>query len=461
MRQFTPHSYQIDAAAHVRDNKRCALFMPMGGGKTVTTLTALDQLSVVDDIYPILVLAPLRVARSTWPDEVAKWAHLQHLVVSVVTGDLKARTAALNVDADIYTTNYEQLPWLVETFGDRWPFKTIIADELTRLKSFRLRQGSKRAAALGSVAHTHVERFVGLTGTPAPNGVKDTWGQLWFLDKGQRLGKSFSAFASRWFYTGRDGFSLKPFGNAQTEIQGRIKDICLTVEGLPVDEPIRNPIYVTLPPKARRAYNELEAQMYTEIEGIGVEAPLAMTKTQKCLQLANGAVYGEEGNASWAEVHDEKLAALESIIEEANGAPVLVAYNFKSDLARLQKTFPQGRVLDADPQTIRDWNNGDIPVLFAHPASAGHGLNLADGGNILAFFSINWNLEEHMQIIERIGPMRQKQAGYDRPVIIHYILAKDTVDETVMLRLEGKKSVQEILLDALNRRKNHATKEAA
>jgi SNF2 family DNA or RNA helicase len=460
-RQFVPHDYQLDAKRHVQANARCALFMPMGGGKTVTTLTALDELAAVDDIYPVLVLAPLRVARSTWPDEIAKWAHLQHLQVSTITGDVKAREAALAVDADIYTTNYEQLPWLVERFGEHWPFKTVIADELTRLKSFRLKQGSKRAAALGKVAHSKVDRFIGLTGTPAPNGLKDTWGQLWFLDKGQRLGKSFTAFAARWFYTGRDGFSLKPYANAQGDIQGRIQDICQTVTGLPVDEPMRNRIYVDMPRDARRAYDEMEAQMYTEIEGIGVEAPLAIVKTMKCLQLANGAAYVGEGSDEWTVTHDAKIEALQSVVEEANGAPVLVAYHFKSDLARLREAFPQGRVLDADPQTIRDWNNGDIPVLFAHPASAGHGLNLADGGHILAFFSVNWNLEEHMQIIERIGPMRQKQAGYDRPVMVHYILARNTVDDTILDRLEGKKSVQEALLEALNRRKGAPAKEAA
>ena len=455
-RQFTAHSYQIDAKRHVHAHKRCALFMPMGGGKTVTTLTALDELSAVDDIYPVLVLAPLRVARSTWPDEIAKWDHLSHLIVSTITGDVKEREAALATDADIYTTNYEQLPWLVERFGDHWPFKTVIADELTRLKSFRLKQGSKRAAALGAVAHTKVDRFIGLTGTPAPNGVKDVWGQMWFLDRGQRLGKSFTAFANRWFYKGRDGFSLKPYGHTQREVQERIQDICQTVTGLPVDEPIRNIISVELPAAARRVYDEMEKEMYTEVEGVGVEAPLAVTKTMKCLQLANGAAYIGDGNSEWAETHRAKIEALESVIEEANGAPVLVAYHFKSDLARLQAAFPQGRVLDADPQTIRDWNNGDIPVLFAHPASAGHGLNLADGGNILAFFSVNWNLEEHQQIIERIGPLRQKQAGYDRPVMVHYILARRTVDETILKRLEGKQTVQEALLEALKRHKEAA-----
>jgi SNF2 family DNA or RNA helicase len=448
---FTPHDYQQEAMAHLYKVRRSALWMPMGGGKTVSTLTALDNLSLVEDVFPALVLAPLRVARSTWPDEVAKWPHLSHLRVSVVTGTPKQRQAALDVPAEIYTTNYDNLVWLRETLGDAWPFRTVVADEFTRLKSFRLRQGGSRARALGQVAHAHVTRFIGLTGTPAPNGVKDLWGQIWFLDKGERLGRTFSAFVSRWFFKGRDGFSLIPYEHAQREVEERLRDICLTVRGLPVDEPINSPIYIDLPPAARRAYDEMEEEMYTILNREGVEAANAAVRTQKCLQLANGAMYTDE-YGSWQAVHDAKLDALESVIEEANGAPVLVAYNFKHDLERLRGRFRQGRVLDADPQTIRDWNAGRISILFAHPASAGHGLNLADGGNILAFYGVNWNLEEHMQIIERIGPMRQKQAGYDRPVFIYPILARHTVDDLVMARLSSKKSVQEILLEAMKRK---------
>ena len=448
---FTPHDYQQEAMAHLYNVRRSALWMPMGGGKTVSTLTALDNLSLVEDVFPALVLAPLRVARSTWPDEVAKWPHLSHLRVSVVTGTPKQRQAALDVPADIYTTNYDNLVWLRETLGDAWPFRTVVADEFTRLKSFRIRQGGSRARALGQVAHTHVGRFIGLTGTPAPNGVKDLWGQIWFLDKGERLGRTFSAFVSRWFFKGRDGFSLIPYEHAQREVEERLRDICLTVRGLPVDKPITSPIYIDLPPAARRAYDEMEEEMYTILNREGVEAANAAVRTQKCLQLANGAMYTDE-YGSWQAVHDAKLDALESVIEEANGAPVLVAYNFKHDLERLRGRFRQGRMLDADPQTIRDWNAGRISILFAHPASAGHGLNLADGGNILAFYGVNWNLEEHMQIIERIGPMRQKQAGYDRPVFIYPILARHTVDDLVMDRLSSKKSIQEILLEAMKRK---------
>ena len=450
MKIFEPHAYQVEAIQHLYRTPRAALWMPMGGGKTVSTLTALENLSLVEDVYPVLVLAPLRVARTTWPDEVAKWSHLRHLRVSVVTGSAEERLAALKTQADIVALNYENLPWLVEALGDSWPFRTIVADEFTRLKSFRLRQGSKRARALAGVAHSRVKRWVGLTGTPSPNGLQDLWGQTWFLDKGARLGRTFSDFSNRWFKTGYDGYSLKPLPSAQGEIEAKLRDICLTVNALPVDEPIYNEIVVDLPKAAAETYRELERRMFTEIGEHDIEAPTAATRTLKCLQLANGAVYTDE-ERNWVEVHKAKLEALESVVEEAAGAPVLVAYNFVSDLARLRKAFPQARVLDRDPGTIAAWNAGEIPILLAHPASAGHGLNLAEGGNILAFFGINWNLEEHMQIIERIGPLRQKQAGLNRPVYLHYILARNTVDYLVMQRLRSKKSVQEILLEAMKR----------
>lgn len=445
---FTPHDYQRPAMQWLYDLPRCALWMPMGGGKTVTTLTALDNLSLIDDVYPALVLAPLRVARSTWPEEVAKWDHLKHLRVSAITGSATQRERALATEADIYTMNYDNLVWLASAVGEEWPFKTVIADEFTRLKSFRLRQGSKRARALGKVAHTHVTRFIGLTGTPGANGVKDLWGQTWFLDRGARLGKTFSAFEERWFRKGWDGYSIEPMPHAQTEIEGLLRDICLTVEGLPVDEPIVNRIYVELSGPVRRLYDEMEKDMFAQIGEHEIDAVNAAARTVKCLQLANGAIYVDD-EGKWEAVHDAKLHALDSVIEEANGTPVLVAYNFKSDLARLRGRYPKARVLDADPQTIKDWNAGKIDLLLAHPASAGHGLNLAEGGNILAFFGLNWNLEEYMQIIERIGPMRQAQAGLDRPVFIHMIMAKDTVDEMVFERLQSKKSVQEVLLEAM------------
>jgi SNF2 family DNA or RNA helicase len=440
---------------HIIDTPRCAIWAGMGTGKTVATLTALDTLQMVED-GPVLVIAPLRVANDTWPNEVLKWKHLRDVNVSVITGVEKERLAALKTPAQVYVTNYEQIVWLVEYWGDKWPYATVVLDESTKVKNFRLRQGGKRAQALGRIAHTKIKRLIELTGTPASNGLKDLWGQSWFLDAGTRLGRTYSAFSQRWFREGFDGFSLVPVPSAQTEIQDKLRDVCLTIEAkdwFDLHEPIVTDVMVDLPPKARKHYRDMEDEMYTELEGIEVEAFNAAAKTIKCLQLAAGAAYTDDTRKKWTETHKVKLEALESIIEEAAGMPVLVAYNFKSDLERLLKAFPQGRHLDKNPGTIKDWNAGKIPVLFAHPASAGHGLNLQDGGNILVFFSPNWNLEEHLQIIERIGPTRQMQAGYDRPVFIYRIIARDTVDELVLDRLTTKRRVQDILLDSMKKRR--------
>lgn len=453
-KDFVPHEYQTLIREHIHANPRCAIWAGMGMGKTVGTLTALDDLSMVDDVYPALVLAPLRVARTTWPEEARKWKHLSNINVMPVVGSETERRMALRHDANVFTVNYENVPWLVEHFGDRWPFKTVIPDEATRLKSFRLKQGGKRARALGRVAHTKIKHLIELTGTPAPNGLADLWGQAWFLDAGARLGRTHTAFMQRWFRTNPDGYGSSPLPLAQDEIQDRLRDLCLTVDPkdyFDLDEPIVRNIYVDLPAAVRVKYREMEKEMFMQIESHSIEAFNAASRTMKCLQLANGAVYVDD-KQNWKELHDEKLQALESVVTEANGAPVLVAYHFKSDLARLQRAFPKGRQLDSDPQTIRDWNEGRIPVLFAHPASAGHGLNLQDGGNILVYFGHWWNLEERQQILERIGPMRQKQAGHDRNVWVYNIIARDTVDEDVILRCETKQEVQDILLAAMKRR---------
>jgi SNF2 family DNA or RNA helicase len=433
----------------------------MGMGKSCSTLSALDDLYFIGaESMPTLVIAPLRVAQSTWPDEAAKWEHLRGMEVVPILGSASQRATALNRDAPIFTINYENIPWLVDWFKHNprpWPFGTVVADESTKLKGYRTRQGTQRAQALAEVARKKVHRWINLTGTPAPNGLKDLWGQTWFLDGGERLGRSFNAFQQRWFQSipGAQGYqNIRPLAHAQTEIQDRLRDICLTLDPrdwFDLDEPIVRNVEVELPGAVRALYRKFEREMFMEIDGSEVEAFNAASRTMKCLQLANGAVYTDDDGA-WKEVHDVKIQALEDIVEEAAGMPVLVAYNFKSDLARLTKAFPKGRVLDQNPQTIRDWNVGKIPILFTHPASAGHGLNLQDGGNILVFFGLNWNLEEHQQIIERIGPVRQKQAGHDRPTWIYRIVARATVDELVLERLDTKRDVQDILLNAMKRK---------
>lgn len=458
--KFNPHGYQNQMIEHQSELERSLTFCFMGGGKTVSTLTTIDNLILCGETAPTLILAPLRVAKTTWPEEVRKWDHLSGLSVVPIVGSEAERRAALKIDAPVYTTNFENLVWLVDFYGDRWPFRNVIADECTKLKSFRLRQGGKRAQALGKLAHTKIKRFTGLTGTPAPNGLADLWGQAWFVDAGKRLGRTHDAFKKRWFRASPDGYGSVPLPNAQEQIEAALRDICLTVDArdwFDLKDPIVSNIYVDLPVKARRMYKDMEKDLFMQLDEHEIEAFNAAAKTQKLLQVASGAVYLDPQTESdqdrrskqWKEVHDAKIQVLEDIIEEAMGMPVLVAYHFKSDLARLQAAFPQGRVLDAHSSTIREWNEGKIPVLFAHPASAGHGLNLQHGGNILVYFTSDWNLENRQQILERIGPVRQLQSGYDRPVFVYNIIARETMDEMVLERVEGKATIQELFLRAM------------
>lgn len=462
-RDFTPSAEQLAMMRHVTDVPRAGVWAAMGTGKTAASLVHLDALQMAGiETKPALVLAPLRVAQSTWPDEAAKWAQTSHLEIVPIVGDAQARSTALvNARAGrapIYTMNYDNLPWLMERLaGGSWPFGMVIADESTRLKGLRLGgSASRRARALAAVAHKHCTHWVNLTGTPAPNGLLDLWGQTWFLDAGVRLGRTYGAFEKRWFGYDRaskeSGGKPKAFPHSQAEIEEKLRDLHITIKASGVAEPIVRPVTVRLPTKARAHYREMERLYFTMIrDGVDVEAPNAGVAMMKCLQIASGAIYhGDEGQ--WQEIHDAKLQALESIIEEASGTPVLVAYQFKHSLSRLLKAFPKGRHLDANPATIRQWNAGEIPTLFAHPASAGHGLNLQDGGNILAVFDDTWNLEHYQQIVERIGPMRQKQAGHDRAVYIYPIVAEDTFDEDLVLRRVEKIEVQDSVLAAMRRR---------
>ena len=457
--KFVPREYQTMMTNHILATPKCAVWASMGLGKTASVLSAILSLDIVDP-RPVLVIAPLRVAIGTWPDEVDKWDQFSHMEVSVVCGSVPEREKAVAKKAKIYVTNYENIPWLVENL-DEWPYSVVIADESTRLKSFRLRQGGMRARALCKATKNKVERFIELTGTPAPNGLVDLWGQMYFLDAGVRLGRSFTAFTSRWFVQERVGQSeyavkLSPQPFAQEQIGSRLSDICTSLKAedyFDIDAPIFETIHVDLPARAQSMYRKMEKEMYLALDsGSEVEAFNAASKTIKCLQIANGAIYTDETGSEWSVIHDAKIAALQSVISEAAGAPVLVAYHFKSDLARLKSAFPSGKHLDKNPQTVRDWNAGKIPIMFAHPASAGHGLNLQDGGNILAFFGHWWSLEGYQQIIERIGPTRQLQSGHPRPVYVYDIVARDTVDEVVMSRRDGKITVQAALLDAMRRR---------
>lgn len=466
---FRPRPYQEIGLDFILETPRCALFAGMGLGKTATVLSALSALQLLgEDVFPVLIVAPLRVARKTWREEVGKWEDFHCLSVSQVIGPKDARLAGLNAKADIYTVNYENLPWLREQLKGKPFFKTIVMDESSKLKNFRgsvqkhyatgrpfLRCDSGvNTKALAHLAF-RADRVIELTGTPAPNGLQNLWAQLFFIDGGKRLGRTFEDFAGRWFRPHPSGYGLVPIGRAQEEIQAAIRDVCLTInpaDWFDLSEPIRRVVGVELTGRALQLYQQMERTMFLEIDGEEVEAFNAASKTMKCLQLANGAVYtDQEGTWSWC--HDEKIQALEDIIEEANGMPVLVAYQFQSDLERLLRAFPNGRHLKTEKDED-DFKAGKIPVLFAHPQSAGHGI---DGfqyvTNIIAFFGHWWDLEARQQIIERIGPVRQMQAGMDRPVFIYDIVARGTVDELVMVRHETKREVQDILLEALGTKK--------
>ena len=449
--KFIPRDYQKIAIKWLKSHARCAIFLQPGLGKTSSTLQALVEFNE----WPVLVVAPLRVAQTAWPDEVGKWDEFKHLKVSVLTGSKVNRLKALETPADIYTINYENLPWLITQLGSKWKFKTVVADEITKLKSFRLRQGGKQAQALGRVAFTGVKRFIGLTGTPMPRHLSDLWGQIWFIDKGERLEKTFSKFTEKYFTVGYDGFSLNEKPGAKEQVLSAINDVCLSIDAseyFPTEKPIHVEINIDLPEKVKKVYREMEKEMFIDIGENGIEAFSAAAKINKCLQISAGGIYKED--KTYEVLHEERLRVLEDISEEMQ-TPVLVSYQYKFELDMILKRFPKARHLDKNPQTIEDWNNGKIEMLVAHPASAGHGLSLQYGGNVLVYYSHGWNLEHHQQIVERIGPARQKQAGLDRPVYVYSILGKDTVEMDVYERLLGKATEQDILLRFLNRSKKY------
>ena len=458
---YKPKPYQNNITSFILNHGRCGIWAGMGMGKTSSTLTALSILERTGELdAPVLVLAPLRVAKSVWPAEVEKWDHLSNLSITPLLGSAAVRERLLKADTAIHAINYENIAWLVDTIGvAKWPYKTIIADESPKLKSFRLVKGGKRAAALSKVVHSKVKYFHNLTGTPASNGLQDLWGQTWMLDAGKRLCKSYTAFKEKWFKADYFGFSLTPHEWAEQQIYDALKDIHLTVKPedyFDIKEPIFIDVVVDLPGSVMDSYKSMEKEMYAELDPFTITAASAVVKTQKLLQLSSGCVYLDEDDRTadrrWREVHDEKIEALRRIISEANGAQVLVAYYYKFDMERLTRAFPEAKVLDNKSSTINDWNAGKIPVLLAHPKSAGHGLSLQDGGNILVFFGIDWNLEEYLQIIERIGPMRQLQSGHNRPVYVYRILSNTGIDALVSERLTTKKSIQEVLMDAMKRR---------
>lgn len=458
MPDFAPRQYQSIIIDRIVSQPRCAIFAGMGMGKTSSALFAIEYLQTVEGMGAALILAPLRVAASTWPQEARKWDNLTVDVLPIV-GDAKARQKAIQTPSRAYSINYENIPWLIDALGGKWPFDIIVADESTRLKAFRLGGKAVRSRALAKVAFRS-KRFVELTGTPAPNGLLDLWGQMFFIDRGERLGRSFGAYTGRFFRpvkVGRSPFAVRyePMEWAQDAIQEKIADISLSLDAadyFPIEKPIVSRISVELPPDAREAYDKMQREFFVELQGVEIAAVNAAALSAKCLQAASGVMYCASEiscDVPYVALHDAKIEALTSVIAEANGAPVLVAYHWKADAIRIRNAIPDAQLLDKNPDTIKRWNAGKISVLLAHPASAGHGLNLQDGGNILVFFSLWWDLEQYQQIIERIGPTRQLQAGHPRPVFVYHIIANDTLDETVLQRMETKREIQDLLLERM------------
>ena len=428
--------YQKTAKTWILDHPKCALFLDMGLGKTAVTLSAIEELKYdYLEASKVLVIAPLRVARTVWAQEVEKWGF--DLTVSIAVGTTKQRTEALRRTADMYVINREQIPWLVKHFD--FDFDMVVLDELSSFKSPK----AQRFRALRRVIG-HVPRVVGLTGTPVPNGYGDLWAEIYLLDKGERLGKTVTKYREQHFrQTGYMGYQYKLREGEAEKINVAIADICLSMrkEGY-LSMPDCVYLYHEVEPdkKARQLYKQLEADYLAELDGDVITALSAGAINTKLMQLANGAVYLEDGSVK--EVHSSKLDMLGELIEAANGQPVLVFTSFRHDVTRIRERF-SARVLDSD-KDIADWNSGEIPIAVAHPASIGHGLNLQDGGHIVIWFGLTWSLELYQQANNRLYRQGQKDT-----VIIHHIVMKDSVDGACAKALKRKDAGQASLMEYL------------
>jgi len=444
---YTPHDYQDYAANQILDKPACGIFLDLGMGKTVVTLTAINEL-LFDrfEVKKVLVIAPLRVAEDTWSKECEKWDHLKHLQIAKVLGPEKARRAALESKADIFIVNRENVVWLVEHYGRKWPFDLVVIDEISSFKSAK----AKRFKALRKVRPL-IKRIVGLTGTPAPNGLLDLWPQIYLLDRGERLGKTLGDYRERYFEPDKRNreviFSYKLKPEAEEAIYKKLSDICVSMKAqdyLQMPARIDNFVQVEMAPNERRLYKQLERDMLLPFAEGDIDAVNAAALSNKLLQMANGAVYDEKGVVR--QIHNRKLEALETLWEGANGKPLLIFYAYKHDKDRLKEFFKTSRELNTS-QDITDWNRGAIPVVLAHPASAGHGLNLQAGGHIIIWFGIPWSLELYQQANGRLYRQGQNEA-----VIIHHIVTAGTIDEDVIKALERKDTGQAALLEAVKAR---------
>lgn len=443
--KYKPHNYQQFATDFILNQSICCLMLDMGLGKTVITLTALWQLALDSfDVSRVLVIAPKRVAEDTWPKELAKWEHLTGLTSSLVLGSAAERKAALQKKAFLYIINRENVAWLVK--NHYWDFDMVVIDELSSFKSNK----AERFKAMKKV-RPMVTRIVGLTGTPAPNTLLDLWPQMYLMDMGQRLGRFIGGFRDRFFLPDKRNreiiYSYKPREGAEDAIYALISDICISMKAadyLDMPERIDNRIEVSMSPKERKLYDTFQKDMVLSIGDEELDATNAAALSNKLLQMANGAVYGEDKKV--IPIHDRKLDALEDLVEAANGKPLLVAYWYKHDLQRIKARFKNARCIDT-AKDIDDWNAGKIPLALIHPASAGHGLNLQDGGCTIVWFGLTWSLELYQQLNARLWRQGQKHT-----VVIHHIVTKGTHDEDVMWALENKDTRQSALIEAVRAR---------
>ena len=434
---MTLHAYQEYAKDWILKHPYCGLLLDMGLGKTLTTLSAIDELKNIFGLnYKILVIAPKKVAEETWSAEIEKWGF--ELAYSKVLGTTKKREQALAEEADIYLINRENIVWLVEYYKTKWPFDFVVIDELSSFKSSK----AKRFRALRKV-RPKIERVVGLTGTPAPNSLIDLWPQMYLLDRGERLETSQTRYKNKYFYPDKQNghivysWGLRP--GSEEAIYGQIEDICISMKAKD---------YLKLPPRTDNVvrvqlsnlatYKQLEQDLVLDFKGREVTAANAAVLVNKLLQLANGAIYDDDKQT--IRIHDDKLDALENIVEDSQGQPILVFYQYQHDLDRIKARFPQAEELE----DLDRWNQGEIPILLCHPQSAGHGLNLQKGGHIIVWFGLTWSLEYYQQANARLD-----RQGQTEPVIVHHLVAKNTIDEKVLQVLQGKEEKQDMLLEAV------------
>ena len=441
--KYVPYEYQQYATRFIEKNEVAAIFLECGLGKSVITLTAIKNLIAKGKVKKVLVIAPLRVGKTTWPDEIEKWEHLKGLTYSVAIGAVKERVSALRKNADITIINRENVEWLIAKSGVPFDYDMVVIDELSSFKSYK----AKRFKYLLKARPT-VERIVGLTGTPSSNGLMDLWAQFRLLDLGERLGRYITRYREGYFTPDKRNaqvvFSYKPLPGAEEKIYDKIGDITISMKAkdyLKMPDLVMNTVKVKMSDKDGAIYEQLKDDMFIDIREEEIDVANAAALSNKLQQLANGAIYGADKKV--IRIHDGKLDALEDLIESANGKPVLVAYWFKHDLERIKERFPFVREIKT-PDDIKAWNKGEILVGIIHPASAGHGLNLQQGGSTMIWFGLTWSLELYQQTTARL--YRQ---GQTKTVVVHHIVTEGTIDELMLVSLDRKEKRQDALIDAV------------